>query len=48
MSNILSMVASYIDSAMHFEKFKRRDAERRNEQLQKTFVTMDEKLKYYA
>lgn len=29
MGSILSMVASYIDGAMHYEKLKRRDAERK-------------------
>ena len=32
MAMILSMVESYTDSAMHYEKFKRRDADRKNEQ----------------
>ena len=41
------MVASYMDSAMHYEKFKRRDAERKVEHDQQVIEAMEEKLKYF-
>ena len=45
MGQILSMVASYIDGASHYEKLMRRDAERKVEEQAKQIEALTEQLR---